>query len=1063
MIPHDDELVQDFVAECREHLADIETQLLALEQGGSQVDQELINKVFRAAHSIKGGAGLLNLGKLKDLAHRTENVLGQVRSGALSPSPEVVNILLLAFDRLRDLVNNLAESESMDIDDVAVALTGLTSSSLPPERKHTLAQDVEVRVSERPAPASVRASAFDLDHAKSASQNVYLLEFELPADAQRAEQSPLELLESLGSHGSILDCTVVPYPGADQASSSCTLLHVLFATARDEAEIRRVPGPHLRNCRRVDAHTALLRGGFAAPEPPPVPRLGGSPSPLPAPHVSEPPPPASRLSSPPAADPLLNAHGAGLERPDAAPKSGEREGGRDTTLRVNVALLESLMNLAGDLVLSRNQLNNAIASGDLDAIRTGSQRMSGVTSELQQAIVQTRLQPIGNLLNKVRRIVRDLGQELDKQIRLEISGSEVEMDKAIIEGLTDALIHMVRNAADHGIGTPEERRSQGKPEVGTLAIRVRPEAGQVVVEVEDDGRGMDARAIAAAAVARGAISLDQVAHLSETDMLALCFMPGVSTTDRVTSLSGRGVGMDVVKSNIDRLSGKIEIESALGVGTLFRMTLPLTLAIIPSLLASVAGERFAIPQVNLVELLRIPAAQAKDRFRLVGQAEVLLLRGELIPVLHLADVLGIERWYDDPARGERQHDRRENMADRRSLQIDSDGSEPRPVGPAPDPDRRTEPDRRYRAASDSNIAIVSAGSFRYGLAVDELHDTLEIVVKPLGRHLKRLREYAGATILGDGAVALILDVNGLAEKSGLATTAEVARARAQSLDEQRTRQAEMLSLLSFFHSPSEPCAVPLAQVKRVEHVARDDIEVLGGRRTIRYRGSSLPLVALHDAAAVGPLDTSQELAVIVFDVGSREVGMLVGRPVDAVEVPAVVDRDTHRQRGILGSVVAKNRTWLIVDLMDLVQAAYPDWLKEQEPTARGARGTVLLAEDSDFFRGQVRKCIEGGGYRVMVAEDGQAAWELLDRGASVDLLVTDIEMPRLSGLQLARRLRGDTRFEGLPIVALSSLAGEDDIANGMAAGVTEYLVKLDSERLLKSVHRLLRASNGARD
>ncbi len=1056
MIFLDDELLQEYVTECREHLSEIESQLLALEEGGAQVDEELVNKVFRAAHSIKGGAGLLDLRKLKELSHRTENVLGLIRSRELTPTPEVVNILLLAFDRIRYLVNDLKSSDDADISDVAVALTGLSSSSLPSDRKSSLTHQVEVRDPDSKARTSVRASSFDLDRAKRSAQNVYLVEYDLEKMRSGSPQSPLDVLGSLGEHGTILDCTVVQ-DAAGETGTRPSSLHVLFATGIDEARIHRASAVPARKIRQVEGEHGRDPTPAVAPAPlGELPRIDvsvGLPDEVVASHDPS-------FSGPPSSARTATLPGlpAGSTEPEP----------RATTLRVNVALLESLMNLAGDLVLSRNQLNDAIARGDLDAIQASSQRMSGVTSDLQLAIVQTRLQPVGNLLSRFRRMVRDLGHELGKEIQLNIVGSDVEMDKAIIEGLNEPLTHMVRNAADHGIESPEERRRLGKPPAGLIEIRAQHEAGQVVVEVRDDGRGLDSAAIVNAALERRAVTPEQVAHMSASELLALIFLPGVSTVARVTDLSGRGVGMDVVKSNLDRLSGKIDIETVLGTGTVFRFTLPLTLAIIPSLLVSVGPERFAIPQTNLVELLRIPASMAKERFEFVGDAEVLMLRGELIPVVHLGDVLGIERFFTDPRTGLRRVDRRARVADRRSPRYECESEIPAEPGSSSQlesANRRAEVDRRYHAASDINVAIVSAGNFRYGLVVELLYDTLEIVVKPLGKHLTRLREYAGATILGDGAVALILDVNGLAGKAGLASLAESTRARQLASASQRTRLAESISLLLFRNSPREQCAVPLAQVTRVERIEGTAIETLGGRRTVRYRGTSLPLVTLHDVAAVDPMEPAQERGVIVFEVNRRDVGLLVALPVDAVDVAAMVDRETHRQRGILGSMQVKNETTLIVDLMDLVETIYPEWTADRRVglTDGGSAGTVVLAEDSDFLRGHVRKYIESGGYTVLLAEDGQAGWELLEEHAGkVDLLVTDIEMPRLSGLQLTRRLRGDDRFRKLPVVALSSLAGEDDMLRGVAAGVTEYLVKLDGEKLLETIRRLLEGSALAR-
>jgi two-component system chemotaxis sensor kinase CheA len=749
-----------------------------------------------------------------------------------------------------------------------------------------------------------------------------------------------------------------------------------------------------------------------------------------------------------------------LGDPTISPPAGTKDSlAGDTTLRVNVALLELLMNLAGELVLGRNQLNDAIARSDLDAIRLGGQRVGAVTSELQQTIMQTRLQPIGNVFNKFPRMVRDLCRGADKEIQLEVSGKEVETDKTIVEGLADPLVHMVRNAVDHGIEPVQERARLNKHPIGKVTLRASHEAGQVVVEVGDDGRGINPQRIAAGAIQRGLITAEQARSMSDNELLSLIFQPGMSTAANVTELSGRGVGMDVVKTNIDRLGGKVEIESQPGKGTIFRIKLPLTLAIIPSLLVAVAGERFAIPQDNVGELLCVPAAQIKDRVEVVGGAEVLRLRGELIPVVNLSQVLGMDRWYHDPRSGNRCKERRSRIADRRSRRHPADSTA---VSTAQNACQTTEPrtgeDRRYHAASDRNIVVVAAGTLRYGLVVDELHDTMEIVVKPLGRHLQRLREYAGATILGDGKIALILDANGLATKARISSMAATARARQLAQEAQRATLQDTVALLIFFNAADEPCGVPLADVARVEHVLVDQIESLGGRRSMRHRGRTLPLVTLQDVAQVGCLGPEQARVVLVFEAAGRQVGLLAAMPIDAVDAAVVIDRDTLRQKGVLGSAVVEGRTTLIVDLCEVVEATYPDWIKEPTaaPLASSQAPTILLAEDSDFFRSQVCKSIEAEGYRVLAVEDGQAAWDMLaEQGQSVRLVVTDVEMPRLGGLELTARIRADRRFAQLPVVALSSLAGEDDMARGTAAGVSEYLVKLDRQKLIEAIGRLL--------
>jgi two-component system chemotaxis sensor kinase CheA len=799
-----------------------------------------------------------------------------------------------------------------------------------------------------------------------------------------------------------------------------------------------------------------------------------SPGDVDAPGPFETPPAAVEVLQPePEPAPILAAEKA-YETTQAAPaaESGEhqeakgknRAGGvsADGTLRVEVRLLESLMNLAGELVLSRNQLREALAQNDHRNLAASSQRINLVTAELQDAIMQTRMQPVGNVFGKFPRLVRDMAHALNKDIQLEILGKDVELDKSLIEGLSDPLTHMVRNAVDHGVEPSEERARAGKKRVGTIRLEARHEAGHVVVEISDDGAGLDPQRIAASALKKGLITQDKLRGMSDKEKMALIFLPGLSTAEKVTDLSGRGVGMDVVKTNLDRLGGKVEIESEAGKGTVFRIKLPLTLAIIPSLIVTVQGERFALPQINVVELLHIRAEQVKRRIEVVGDAEVLILREQIVPLVKFSEFLSLLPTYIDPATGNREICRRKSLADRRSHThpAPEEGSGNGKKCGEDGEDRRCNEGRRYSAASDIEIAVVTTGTMQYGLVVDSFKNTEEIVVKPLGRHLKGLQEYAGATIMGDGRVALILDVAGLAVKACLRQLSGSARAVELAQEAERERLQDTHSLLLFYNAPDELCATPLDTVLRVERVSAQQIEKMGGCRTMQYRGASLPLVTLSDAARVQSIDDGRNLAVIVSNVQGREVGLLGSMPVDVVESRAEIDQKTHRQKGITGSTIIRDKTVLLTDVYELVEAVYPEWGAAQKEAikAKETSTTLLLAEDSDFFRAQVRRILEDGGYAVVDAPDGEAAWDLLLENAElVRGVVTDIEMPRLSGLGLTKRIRSEPRLAALPVIGLTSLAGQEDVAKGEAAGITDYQVKLDRDRLLESLRKVLPA------
>jgi two-component system chemotaxis sensor kinase CheA len=920
----DNDLLNQFVNESREHLATIEADLLTIEEGGANINEQLVNKVFRAAHSVKGGGGFFGLSKVKELAHKAETLLDLLRSRKRAPNAEIINLLLMTFDKLRDMLNDAANSDQVDIADLVTSLTELASSGFPLGQKAI---------------------------------------FKAPAD--------------------------------------------------------------------FDPSSALLQ----EPEPVSLPV-----TPLPIPPVSQPP-----LMEKPAEPLIVSPSGPTSATETATPA--------DETLRVHVGLLETLMNLAGELVLSRNQLRAAVSQNHPQTLAAAEQRIDQVTSELQNVIMQTRLQPMGNVFAKFPRVVRDLARTLGKDIELDIQGKEVALDRSLIEGLSDPLTHMVRNAVDHGIETIEERIRAGKSPVGQLRIEARHEAGQVVVEIADDGKGIDPQQVVTAAIARKLISPEKAKGLSDRDKQALIFLPSLSTVHQVSDVSGRGVGMDVVKTNLDRLGGQIEILSEPGKGSLFRIKLPLTLAIIPSLIVSVENERFAIPQANIEELLRLRAEEVQRRIEVVGDAEVLLLRDRMLPLARFDQVLGVIPTYVDPATGRRETDQRGRLADRRSPRHSLLG-EPLMLSPLLPVDPRHPGGRRERPASVLEIAVVTTGSMAYGLVVGGFHDTEEIVVKPLGRRLKHLREYSGATILGDGSVALILDIAGVATRAGLTSVAGSARALELAAQAETERLQDLHSLLLFHNAPDEPCAVALEMVQRIERITPNRVERLGGQRTMQYRGGSLPLVTLADVVGIHPIEDAQELAVLVSGVHGHEVGLLGAMPVDVVETRLIIDPITHRQTGIAGSALINHRTTLIVDLHELVALAYPDWGATQVERKVATRSvTVLLAEDSDFFRAQIKHYLEEDGFTVLDAADGEAAWELLLRKLQqVQVVVTDIEMPRLTGLGLASRIRADARTAHLPIIAVTSLASEEDMAKGKAIGINEYQIKLDRDQLLAGVH-----------
>jgi two-component system chemotaxis sensor kinase CheA len=1057
----DDELMQGFVTEAREHLATIEADLLEIEQAGEAVDPELVNKVFRAAHSIKGCSGFLGLNKVKELAHKAESVLDMLRSHKIGANAEVTNVLLAAFDKLRDMVNSPAESEAADTALELQGLVELAASYLPETEKASVTKPVAIAT---PQGSVLALAEIGLERARRSGCFVYVLDYDLIHDVERQGMNVLQLFHQLEEGGEILDVILdfAAAGGLDDVIGKRLPLSIVFATLTVPAaigELAGLPSPQVK-LQFAPAESAPLNTG--------LPGVDMTAAEVPAPPPAEP----VRTPEPP---PVTTAPAEDHQHP--TPANGSHPEGRpaaqspsplpavEDTLRVNVGLLDTLMNLAGELVLSRNQFQAAIGQDNHRMLNSAGQRLSQVTSEIQDAIMRTRLQPIENVFSKLPRVVRDLSNTLGKEVRLDIRGKEVALDRSLVEGLSDPLTHMVRNAIDHGIETRADRKRAGKDQAGTLRIEARHEAGQVVIEIADDGKGIDSKRVAQAALAKGLITAEQLKQMSAQEQIGLILLPGLSTAEKVSDVSGRGVGMDVVKSNLDRLGGQLEINSTPGQGSLFRIKLPLTLTIIPALIVSAEGERFAIPQINVEELLRIRPEEAKSRIEVIGETEVLLLRDRIFPLLRLDEYLGVLPTYIHPGTERRELDRRVRLADRRSQHYSGEGEKTVDEFVSGSRRVRRSDGRRRNPTGALEIAVITTGMFQYALVVQAFHNTEEIVVKPLGHHLKESREYAGATILGDGAVALIVDAAGLAAKAELTSATATQRAKEREDAEEHENDSDQNghSLLLFRNAPEEHCAIPLGAVRRIERVKPEQVETAGGRRTMKYRDQSLPLVTLADTAQVERISGARDLAVIVSNIYGREVGLLGAMPVEVADASAAIDSSTHRQKGIAGSAIIRGHTTLIADLVELVDAVYPEWGNKASghhyttsSADQGDKATILLAEDSDFFRSQLRHFLEEDGYNVLDAPDGAIAWEMLQKDPEkVQLVVTDIEMPNMNGLDLTRHIRSDTRVARLPVIAVSSLASDEDLALGRSAGVDDYQIKLDRDALMGRVHSLL--------
>jgi len=663
------------------------------------------------------------------------------------------------------------------------------------------------------------------------------------------------------------------------------------------------------------------------------------------------------------------------------------------TIRVSVDVLEDLMTLVSELVLTRNQLMQLVrASGD-NAFAVPLQRLSHITTDLQEGVMKTRMQPIGNAWAKLPRLVRDLSVELGKKIELDMRGAETELDRQVLELIKDPLTHMVRNSGDHGLETPAQRRAAGKPDAGRIILNAYHQGGHIIIEVGDDGRGLPVDRIRQKALANGLATEAELAGMAEHEIQRFIFRAGFSTAAAVTAVSGRGVGMDVVKTNIEKIGGTIELRSREGRGTTFIIKIPLTLAIVSALVVAAGGERFAIPQIGVLELVRVGGGGAT--VERVNDTPVLRLRDRLLPLVSLASLLRL----DAPAE---------------------------------------------RGEDAAFVIVTQVGPHVFGIIVDRVFDTEEIVVKPVAPILRHVTMFSGNTILGDGSVIMILDPNGIARATGVGAdeVAEEASATAVANARSHSRTAMLL----FRAGDTTPKAVPLGLVARLEDISADQIELSGGQPVVQYRGKLMPLVPIGGQWTRPEPGTRQ--SVLVFNERDRALGLMVDEILDVVEERLTIESQQD-QPGFLGSAVIAGKVTEVLDCAYWLRQAGEDWFGPELRQQASAR--VLIVEDSAFFRNLVVPTLSSVGYEVTAVDDALAALRLREAGREFDIIVSDIEMPGMDGFAFAAAVREGGAWRDLPMIALSGRAGAADVAHGRDVGFTDYVGKFDRAAVLRSL------------
>jgi two-component system, chemotaxis family, sensor kinase CheA len=677
---------------------------------------------------------------------------------------------------------------------------------------------------------------------------------------------------------------------------------------------------------------------------------------------------------------------------------------KNQSIRVSVDTLEHMMTMVSELVLTRNQLLEIARRHDENDYKVPLQRLSHVTAELQEGVMKTRMQPIGTAWQKLPRVVRDLSNDLGKSIDLVTIGAETELDRQVLELIKDPLTHMIRNSADHGIETPAERLAAGKSERGKIRLSASHEGGTISIEIADDGRGLDLVTIKRVAVERGLVSESEIGRMQDSQIAKFIFHPGFSTAKKVTSVSGRGVGMDVVRANIELIGGTVDIITETGKGTSFSIKIPLTLAIVAALIVSAGGQRFAVPQVSVLELVRVRNGSEHQVERING-APVLRLRDRLLPIIPLASSM--------------------ELAD------------------------------MEQSLDDGFIVVTQVGRQHFGMLVDGVFHTEEIVVKPMSKKLRHIQYFSGNTILGDGAVVLIIDPSGVARSVGSSeadNVSQFADHAAVAVED----VAETTTLLVFRTSGESYKAVPLSLVTRLEEVDATKIEHIGDKPMLQYRGKLMPLVKTDDTA----IRSEGTQPLVVFSDGERSMGLVVDEIVDIVDevldVEPMVDR-----ADLIGTAVVRGRATEIVNVAHYLPLAHEDWLRRPSSMIDATIRSVLLVDDSAFFRDLLAPVLKAAGYRVITANSSEQALAALKRERGIDVVVADIEMPGNSGFDLAADIRANPLTADLPIIALSSYAHQTSIDQARRVGITDFVAKFDRSGLLSAIAETLPAMGEA--
>ncbi len=885
-----DEMLKEFLAESAEQIEAASAQIVAFERNPD--DAALISSIFRLVHTIKGTCGFLGLDRLQKLTHHAESLIGCLREGAQA-TPEVVSAILVAIDRVKDLLVALEEfgREPEGQDDDLVSML---------DRQVAICQNRQSSVATEPEPIVAEPVSAPP-----------------PENDAVAELHPVEAVTAAPATQESLDALVASLRKAAKDSKK----------QQPQASAPAAPSP---------AATAIAQ----------APQQAG----------------------------------------DHAPGEARQSKGAET-IRINLNTLERIMNLVSELVLTRNQLIELTRHKEDETLKSPLQRLSTMTTDLQDAVMRARMQPVERVFANLPRIIRDLSNDLHKKINLVTEGADTELDRQLIELIRDPLTHLVRNCADHGIELPEERVRLGKPATGTVRVAASHEAGQITIEISDDGRGLDIQKIKDKALSIGLATSAQLERMSDEDIYRFIFAAGFSTAEKVTNVSGRGVGMDVVRENIQAIGGSVALTSTPGRGARFALKIPLTLAIAPALIVEASGQRYALPQHSVVEAVGLNSGEHK--IEMVQGSKILQLREAVLPIGSLAELLNLDSAAEC-------------------------ASEPEQLA-----------------------VIMRVGAHSFGITVDAVTDVQEIVVKPMGGSLSHLTAFSGHTILGDGSVVLILDPNGICASLGLEQTRE---AGATSVESGKSQSSDKTRLVYFRAGSGVDKVLPLSNIARIETVPSERIEQSNGMLLMQHQGRLMPIVAAAHDVMVKEGDNT----VFVISPDGEPFGLLVDSIVDIIEHRLNVEIGGESP-GIIGAADINGKVVELLDISYFIEILRPS---HEGAAARGKdrKNRLLLVDDAAFFRDMLAATLQASGFEVIKAASGAQAVSIVAQDSSFDAILVDVELPDVKGFELIERLR--EAGARAPMIAIAPYATREISRAAAAAGMAAAVGKFQRNQML---------------